>query len=111
MKLSIVDRIVILKALLPETGNRECIKLIRSIKTKLGFSSEELESFNIFEPYKGMLEVPIVTSAMLDRNNDYDLISEEIDQLRLFAQAYDNNGWVTDSSLETIDMLIDFKSE
>ena len=52
MKLSVIDRIIVIKSLLPETGTIEQIKLILSIKKKIGFSNQELNEFRIFEPYK-----------------------------------------------------------
>lgn len=111
MKLSIIDRIIIIKSLLPEIGTIEQIKLILSIKKKIGFSNEELESYKIFEPYKGMLEIPEVTSNMLERSYDYDLLFDEIRLLKIFAESANGNGWVTASSLDTIEMLINYKTE
>ena len=111
MKLSVIDRIIIIQSLLPEKGTIEQIKLTLSIKNKIGFLSEELEAFRIFEPYKGMLEIPDVTTEMLERNKEYDLTAQEIEILGVFAQSCNNNGWVTASSLDTIEMLINYKSE
>ena len=111
MKLSVIDRLIITQSLLPATGTIEQIKLILSIKSKVGFSVEELEVFRIFEPYKGMLEIPDVTTEMLERNSEYDLAVQENELLKFFAQSCNNNGWVTASSLDTIEMLINYKSE
>lgn len=111
MKLSVIDRIIVIKSLLPETGTIEQIKLILSIKKKIGFSNQELNEFRIFEPYKGVLEIPDVTTEMLERSSEYDLTVQENELLKYFAQSCNNNGWVTASSLDTIEMLINYKSE
>lgn len=111
MKLSIIDRIIIIKSLLPETGTIEKIKLIISLKNKVGFSQDELQSFNIFEPYKGILEIPNVTLEMTERSIDFDITMQEAQLLKDLANNSNNNGWVTESSLDTVEYILNYTLE
>ena len=111
MKLSVIDRIIIVKSLLPETGTIEQVKLIVSIKSKIGFSDEEINSFNIFEPYKGVLEMPNVTLEMKERSSEFDITIQELELLKMLANNCNLNGWVTTSSLDTIEYILNYTLE
>lgn len=111
MKLSIIDRIVIIKSLLPESGTIDKLKLIISLKNKVGFTNEELDAFQIFEPYKGMLELPNVTPEMYNRDVEYDITLQEIELLKELANGLNLNGWVTISSLDTIEYILNYMLE
>lgn len=106
MKLSIVDRIIIEQSVLPPTGTINDIKKIISIKDKIKFTEEEQSSFNISIPSAGMIQINNVTEDMKARSIDYDFTEDEIKLLSECASIQDISGWVTPSSLETIDMLI-----
>lgn len=111
MKLSIIDRIIIVRSLLPETGNLEQIKLMISIKQKIGFTSDEMDSFGIFEPYKGILEIPNATLEMTERTVDFDITIQELQLLKIFAENCNVNGWITESSLSTIEYILNYTLE
>lgn len=106
MKLSIVDRIIISNSLLPETGTIEQIKLNISIKNKIKLTEEESSMLSISIPSAGMLQINNVTDEMKNRAIDYELTEQEIKLLNEAALRQDVNGWVTPSSLDTIEMLI-----
>lgn len=108
MKLSLVDKIIIVKSLLPETGSIEGIKLILSIKNKLNLTSDELAAVNLNTPSVGMLQLNNVTEEMQQRNTEYKLSSEEWSFLKTLANNCSLNGWVTEFSLDTIEMLINY---
>lgn len=111
MKLSIIDRVIIVKSLLPATGTIEQVKLIASIRQKLDFTEQQYQEFKIFEPYKGVLEIPNVTSNMVERILEYNLSIQEFEFLKLAAQNCNNNGWVTESSLNTVEYLLNYTLE
>lgn len=111
MKLSVIDRLIITQSLLPESGTTSVIKLIISIRRKLGFSQEELDAFEITKPYNNILQINNVTDEMLLREIDYPLTSDEIALLNQLAVNNNANGWVTVSSLDIIEMLMDCKNE
>lgn len=112
MKLSVIDRIVITQSsLLPETASIEIIKLVISIRSKIDFTSEQLTQFNIVKPYANIIQVNAITEEMLVRDTEYDFTEAELNLLVLSANNVNNNGWVTISSLETIEMLINSKQK
>lgn len=106
MKLSIIDRIIIEQSILPATGTIDKVKKIISIKNKIKFTEEEQSSFNISIPSAGMIQINNVTEDMKIRNIDYDFTEDEIKLLSECASIQNVNGWVTPSSLDTIEMLI-----
>lgn len=111
MKLSVLDRIIIVKSLLPETGTIEQIKLIMSLKDKLGFSNEELKVFNISVPSRGILEISNITLEMKERTGSYDITIQELEMLRQFSNSFNVNGWITEHSLDTIEYLLNYTLE
>ena len=42
---------------------------------------------------------------------EYSITSEEATLLKRYASVQDQNGWVTESSLDTIEMLLDYSTE
>lgn len=111
MRLSIVDRIIILNSILPETGTIKALKIIKSIRNKIDFSTEEYNSFKLTVPYRGMIQIDEVTEDMKKRDTYYNFTDEEIKTLSDCASIQDQNGWVTESSLDTIEMLLDYSTE
>lgn len=111
MKLSVIDRIIITKSLLPATGTIEQIKTILSLKTKIGFSKEELDTFLIDEPYKGILEINNITTEMANRTDEFGITIQELDLLKIFAESLNVNGWVTESSLDTVEYILKYTIE
>lgn len=108
MKLSVIDRLIITQSLLPETGTIEAIKLIIALKNKLVFSQEELLNFKISKPYNNIIEIADVTDDMIVREINFPLTEGEIIFLKNLSTNCSNNGWVTISSLETIEMLLNY---
>ena len=108
MKLSTIDRIIITKSLLPETGSIDDIKKKISIKNKIGFTEEEYEKFNITIPSVNMLQIDHITDDMLVRNLEYEISIDELTFLKKLAKLYSDNGWVMESSLDTIEMLLNY---
>lgn len=111
MKLSIIDRIIILKSILPETGSISDLKLMLSIKNKIQFTEEEYSKFKISTPSYGIIQIDEVTEDMQARVMEYSITSEEATLLKRYASIQDQNGWVTESSLDTIEMLLDYSTE
>lgn len=111
MKLSIIDRIIILKSILPETGTITDLKLMKSIKSKISFTDEEYSKFKISVPSYGIIQIDEVTEDMQTRVMEYSITSEEATLLKRYASVQDQNGWVTESSLDTIEMLLDYSTE
>lgn len=108
MKLSVIDRIIITQSLLPETGTIEAIKLIISLKSKLEINGEEMSILKISKPYNNIIEIADVTEDMIVREIDFLLTEGEIIFLKNLSTNCSNNGWVTISSLETIEMLLNY---
>lgn len=111
MKLSIIDRIIILKSVLPESGTIADLKLMRSIRSKINFTNEEYSEFKISVPSYGVIQIDEVTEDMQSRVMEYSITSEEATLLKRYANIQDQNGWVTESSLDTIEMLLDYSTE
>ena len=82
-----------------------------SLKTKIGFSKEELDTFLINEPYKGMLEINNITAEMVNRTDEFGITIQELDLLKIFAESFNVNGWVTESSLNTIEYILKYTIE
>lgn len=106
MYLSLIDRIIIENSLLPETGTIEQVKLNISIKNKIKLTEEESSKLSISVPSAGMLQINNITDDMKSRTIDYEFTEQEIKLLSESALRQDINGWVTPSSLDTIEMLI-----
>lgn len=111
MKLSIIDRIIILKSILPVSGTIKDLKLIKSIKSKIEFTNDEYSKFKISIPSAGMMQIDEVTSDMQKRDTYYNFTDDEIEIMVRYAVSQDTNGWVTESSLDTIEMLLDYSTE
>lgn len=111
MELSIVDRIIIVKSLLPETGTIEQIKLIIALKNKLGFSESEMNELAISNPSRGILEISNVIPEMNERNSSYNITIEELNLMKQFANAFNINGWITETSLNTIEYILNYTLE
>lgn len=111
MKLSDIDRLIILYALLPQTGTVEQIKLIRSLKNKLQFSEEDLKSYDIRINDRNIISISNIGSSNSNRDISYDISLDEIEFLKLLATGNDANGWVTESSINTIEYLINYTIE
>lgn len=111
MKLSIIDRIIIIKSILPDAGTIKDLKLIRSIKNKIGFTNEEYNKFKISIPSAGMMQIDEVTQDMQKRDTYYNFSDDEIEIMVRYAESQDVNGWVTESSIDTIEMLLDYSTE
>lgn len=111
MQLSIIDRIIILNSILPQTGTIEQLKTIRSIKSKINISAEDQSKFNIRFDYANMISVDINDPAILIKDMSFEFSSDELALIKLFSQALDNNGHVTESSLDTVEMLINYTEE
>lgn len=111
MNLSILDRIIILNSILPPTGTIEQIKTIRSIKSKLNISETDKSKFNVRFDYANMISVDINDQSILIKDQSFDLTNDELTLIKLFAEATDRNGWITESSLDTIEMLINYTVE
>ena len=108
MKLSTTDKIIITKSLIPESGTIEDVKLMISIKNKLLITNEELAIAKISIPSANMLQLNNITAEMQERNIEYDLTASEIEFLKRHATNCSLNGWVTEFSLDTIEMLINY---
>lgn len=108
MRLSIIDRIIIIKSLLPETGTLEQIKTIVSIKNKLKLLPTELNDLNINYDYKDLITIDNISDFCYVRDESYNLTLSEISLIKMFAQLSNENGRVTESSLDTIEYLVNY---
>ena len=111
MKFSLIDRVIILESILPLTGTIEQIKIVSSIKTKIKLSEEEDTSLHIIKPYSNIVQIDNITSNMLERNTDYLLSEDELNLLKMFTKSVDENGWVTESSLSTVEYILNYNIE
>ena len=101
MKLSLVDRVIIINSILPTTGTIEQIRTILSIKSKI----------KITVPYNNIVQIDNITDTMLLRDTVYNFSVAEIELLKLFSNSINSNGWVTESSLSTVEYLINYTIE
>ena len=92
MNLSIVDRLIIVNSMLPETGTIQDIKVILSLKNKIGFTQTEMDQFSIFKPYNNIVEINNITSEMSIRSTNYDLTEDEINMLKRVCEMANTNG-------------------
>lgn len=111
MKLSLVDRVIILNSILPSTGTIEQIKTIVLIKSKIKLTEQENESLEITVPYSNVIQIDNITEDMKFRNYIYNLSVAEIELLKTFSKSVNSNGWVTESSLDTIEYIINYTIE
>lgn len=111
MKLSLIDRVIILKSILPQSGTMEQIKNMISIKSKIALTNLETSSLKILEPYNNMIEIENITEEMLIRSTDYKFELIELEDLKKYCSNMNSNGWVTESSLDTIEYIINYTIE
>lgn len=110
MKLSVVDKVIIMQSLLPETGTIEAIKTIISIRKKLELSPAEMEAISISKPYNNIVQINGVTEEMIVRETDYPLTDGEILFLKTVSKNCSDNGWVTVASLDTVEMILNYNA-
>ena len=111
MKLSLVDRVIIINSILPTTGTIEQIRTILSIKSKIKLTEQENASLKITVPYNNIVQIDNTTDTMLLRDMVYNFSVAEIELLKLFSNSINSNGWVTESSLSTVEYLINYTIE
>lgn len=111
MKLSLVDRVIIINSILPNTGTIEQIRTILSIKNKIKLTEQENASLKITVPYNNIIQIDNITDTMLLRDTVYSFSVAEIELLKLFSNSINSNGWVTESSLSTVEYLINYTIE
>lgn len=111
MRLSIIDRIIILKSVLPESGTISDLKLIRSVKDKIKFEEEEYSKFKISVPSANVIQIDEVTDDMKVRDGYYSFTAEEVELLKRYARMQDEYGHVTEDSLDTVEMLIEYSTQ
>lgn len=108
MRLSLIDRVIIINSILPTTGTIDQVRSIISIKNKLVLTEEENNSLMISVPSNNIIQIDNVTENMRLRDENYNLTLEEIELLKIFSQSVNSNGWVTESSLDTIEYIINY---
>ena len=106
MKLSILDRVIIINSLLPASGTVETIKLIISIKEKIALSIDELSKCKVTSSASNMLTFEEITTEMVTRDKEYTFTDKELEFLKLVTSNYSGNGWVTETSLSTVEYLL-----
>ena len=84
-KLTVKERIRLLEVI-PEKGNRLMMKAIQNLNLKVGFSSEELEKFNIKVNEKGQI------SWSADEAVDFSFSDKEIEIIEGGFEAKDKAG-------------------
>lgn len=110
MDLSILDRMIIIKSILPESGTIDEIKLIISIKNKIKLTEEEWDSIKISKTYGNIVEISNITDDLIKRDSYYNLIEEEIIFLKKLTSNYNANGWVTETSLSTVEYILNYST-
>lgn len=108
MELNLLDRIIILNSLLPETGTIDEIKLMISIKNKLQLTEEEMQLAKINHDSYNIMTVDFDDKSILLNYMNYDLTLEELSLLSNLADNVNKNGYVTVSSLNTVEKLINY---
>lgn len=111
MKLSILDRIIIMESILPETGTIEQIRLKASIKNKIKLSEEESKTVKPIRNQYNFVTIEGLSSNETIRSIDFSFTLEELELLKVFANSVNDNGWVTESSLDTIEYIINYISQ
>lgn len=106
MKLSILDRVIIINSLLPASGTIETIKLIISIKNKIALSIEEIAKCKITNSASNMLKFEEITDELVTRDKDYEFTEKEVEFLKKVTANYSGNGWVTETSLFTVEYIL-----
>lgn len=107
MKLTIKDRILILKTLLSEYDSRKGIELKKSISRKLEMSSEEEKEVVLTHLGNLQYEVSFKSAEAITRERDFDITPEELVYLKDKVDYLDRDGRFNEYVLDTYNRILD----
>lgn len=105
MKLSIVDRVILLHGFFPSSGTVEEMEVIHSITRKLTICADEQAGLRLEQNRDGTTQVEVTDLRCYERDKDFDLTAEEQAFLEFCADRIDEQRGVTAFSLATIKYL------
>jgi len=111
MKLSMVDRVILLNGFFPSMGNVEEMELIQSINRKIRILPEEQNGLHLTQNGDGTCNVEISDLRSYEREQEFDLTERELELMRNCARLTDQKRAVTSFSLETIKYLASLRFE
>ncbi|MDQ6481600.1 hypothetical protein [Dyadobacter sp. LHD-138] len=100
LKLGVADRIN-LESLMPATGGRVTMSLVRSMLSSISFTPEEIRDYKLQDLKNGAIKWDIETEKQIE----FEFSDEQIEILKQGINAVDEKGSVTLAMLSLIDKI------
>lgn len=109
MKLTLKDRVLILKSILPPYDNRRGIELKNAIEKKIKLSLEETEVVVLTNMGYDQYELSFKPSEQIDYNEEieFSITDEELKYLKEKVDFLDRDGRFSDFTLQTYSKIAD----
>lgn len=109
MKLTLKDRVLILKSVLPPYDNRRGIELKNSIEKKIKLSLEESEVVVVTNMGYDQYELSFKPNGLIDYNEEkeFSINDEELKYLKEKVDFLDRDGRFSDFTLQTYSKIAD----
>lgn len=109
MKLSVLDRIVIIAGLLQSKGNMVELEKSAKIDSKLKLTEEEIKMFDIVKNDSDEVDISIKDTNALVIDVDYDLDCEDIKYLKDRVDILDGDSKITMFMFSTMQNIRNYK--
>lgn len=107
MKLTLKDRVLILKTVLPDYDSRKGITLKKSIVGKIFLSSEEAAEVVMTQTGHGQYDVSFRSADAITAVKDFDITDEELAYLKDKVNYLDADGRFSEFVLDTYNKIMD----
>lgn len=107
MKLTLKDRVLILKAVLPDYDSRKGITLKKSIAVKISLSAEEVNEVVMTQTGNGQYDVSFRSVEAITAVKDFDITDEELEYLKDKVAYLDADGRFSEFALDTYNKILD----
>lgn len=107
MKLTLKDRLLILKSVLPPFDSRRGIELKKCIAQKIALSSDEEKNIVLTGVGNDQYEVSFKTVDSITQEKVFDITDEELSYLKEKVDFLDRDGRFSDYTLQTYSKIAD----
>lgn len=111
MKLTLKDRVLILKTVLPDYDSRQGIILKKSIVSKINLSTKEAGEVVMAQTGHGQYDVSFRSAEAITDVKDFDITAEELEYLKAKVDYLDADGQFSEFVLDTYNKILDEPEE
>lgn len=107
MKLTLKDRIIILKTVLPEYDTKVNIEIKRGIVNKIGLTSNEEKEVIIQDLGNGQMHIGFSSASATTDFKEFELNALEIDYLKNRVNNLDNSAMFSEFTYDTYSKILE----